>query len=232
VLSLIRNALRERRRGQTKAYWRTHQWESCKYSDRIFDALEPVERASLRRILEFGCDSGGNLQYFMDRLPRVSAVGIDLRDSARALEHQYAGRYAGIVGDETSLARLADREFDLAFTVSVLDHLPDELVVDQVIDGLIRTSRRVLLLEPWIEGVHGDVSGKTRDQVKRGLERGHKRFAPTSYMWDFNAMLAKKPVDWRRAPMPLHAASQGPFFQLYDIRPRSTRTGGAASGTP
>ena len=229
MLSVIRNALRERRRGRTKAYWRTHQWTSCQYSDRIFDALQPDERASLRRILEFGCDTGGNLKYFMDRLPGVSAVGVDLRDAARALEHEYAGRYTGIVGDETALAHRGDGEFDLAFTVSVLDHLPDPLVVEQVLDGLIRISRRVLLLEPRIEGVQGDVSGKTRDQVKPGLERGHKRFAPTSYMWDFDAMLAKRPVDWRRTPMPLHAASQGPFFQLYDVRPRMQR---GAAGSP
>ena len=231
MLSLIRNALRDRRRGQAKAYWRTHQWTSCQYSNRIFDALKPDERASLRRIFEFGCDTGGNLQYFMDRLPGVRAVGVDLRDSVRALEHEYAGRYTGIVGDETALAHRGDREFDLAFTVSVLDHIPDEVAVEHVLDGLIRISRRVLLLEPWIEGVQGDVSGKTRDQVKPGLERGHKRFAPTSYMWNFNAMLAKRSVDWRRTPMPLHSASQGPFFQLYDIRPL-VYTGAAGSDTP
>jgi hypothetical protein len=84
----------------------------------------------------------------------------------------------------------------------------------------------------WIEGVHGDVSGKTRNQVRPGLERGDKRFAPTSYIRDVHAMLAKRPVDRQWAPMPLHTASLGPFYQLYDIRPRGTDTRETPSDGP
>src|SRR5687767_324466 len=102
MLSFIRNAIRDRRRERTKEYWRTHRWTSCANSERVFNALDTEDRASLRRVLEFGCDTGGNLQYFMDRLPDITAVGVDLRDAARQLESRYP-QYTGVVGDEASL---------------------------------------------------------------------------------------------------------------------------------
>ena len=81
----------------------------------------------------------------------------------------------------------------------------------------MRISRRVVLLEAFIEGVHGDVSNKTRDEVRPGLERGYKPFAEHCYIWNYDRILDKQGLEWSERPMPLHTASLGPFYHLYEI---------------
>ena len=153
----------------------------------------------------------------MGRLPALQAVGIDVNPVVLEPVGTLQG-YTGIVGDERTLAQFADRAFDLAFTVSVLDHIPHDDVVEEIISHLLRVAGRVILVEPWINGVHREVSLKTRDEITSGLPRGHKTFAPHCFVWNYDAMLRKQPVEWRKTPMPLHEASLGPFYHLYDIR--------------
>lgn len=181
--------------------------------ERVIQSREPQ---SLSNILELGCASGGNLKYFMDRIPAIHAVGVEVNECVMSLVGQYPN-FRGIVGDEQSLRQFGSKAFDVAFTLSVLDHIPDENVVEWTIRELVRVSTMTLLLEPFIEGIHGDVSGKTREEVKKGLERPDKRFARHSYIWNYDKLLDKMNVPWVKNPLWLHAASLGPFYHLYVI---------------
>lgn len=222
ALRLVREIAYRPTRERVKCYWRD-RWNPCSHGRIIFEALPEATRSRLTRVVEFGASWGGNLKYFMDRLPNIEAVGIDINPAVLTLA-QDDPRYRGIVGDEQALTRFGDRTFGLAFTVSVLDHLPYDYLVEEVIVQLVRIAGRVMLLEPFIEGVHGDVSGKTRNQVKPGLERGHKPFAAYSYVWNYDRLLRKHGLAWQKAPMPLHAASLGPFYHLYQIQTETNAT--------
>jgi len=199
-----------------KDHWRGKRNE-CQTGPTMFEAIPVEAQSGIKRVLEFGCNWGGNLAYFLDRLPGAEAVGIDINPVVRSLEERYPGAYLGIVGDESTLARFSNNEFDLAMTSSVLDHIPSPAIVRNVIRELVRTSRQVMLLEPWIEGVEGDVSGKVRGQVRKDLPAPHKPFAPHSYLWNYDAILTQLGVRWSKRPQPLHAASLGPFYFLYAI---------------
>jgi hypothetical protein len=197
-----------------KAFWRT-QATDCPNAPRIYAAADDVTQ--LRHVLEFGASRGGNLTYFLDRHPELRATAIDVNPIVETPAATYGDRYRAIVGDEAVLAAIPDRSVDLAFTISVLDHIPNKRTVEQVLDDLLRISARVVLLEPWIEGVEGDVSGRTRAQVKPGLDRPHKAFAAFSYLWKYDRLLTDRGVRWTKQPMPLHTASLGPFYHLYVI---------------
>ena len=85
---------------------------------------------------------------------------------------------------------------------------------------LVDLAPHVILLEPAIDNVEGDVSGKTRAEVAPDLPRPHKRFASHSYLWHYEALLRALPVTWTKAPRPLHSHSLGPFYQLFRIARR------------
>ena len=148
---------------KAKKYWRNH-WCGCEHGEIIFNAIHEHQLSSVKHVLEFGCSWGGNLQFLLDRLPSARAVGIDLNEWVMDMAEEYPN-YTGIVGDETELARFSRDEFDLAFTISVLDHIPVSDIVEEVINRLVRISKTTLLLEPFIEGTHGDYSGMDRDSV-------------------------------------------------------------------
>ena len=219
MLAGLTRWIQNRKQEAVKAYWRAKR-NACAHGPVIFEALQEEERRALTRVLEFGASWGGNLQYLMERLPGLQGVGVDVNPVVTELAETLQG-YRGIVGDERALAQLPDHAFSLAFTVSVLDHIPHADVVENIISHLVRIADRVLLVEPWIEGVHREVSGKIRNAIKPGLPRGHKPFAPHCFVWDYDAMLRRQQMEWRKTPMPLHEASLGPFYHLYDIRPRT-----------
>jgi hypothetical protein len=209
---MIRRYLLNRKRASAKTLW-ANKRSPCEYSSLIYEAALP---ATWRRLFEFGANWGGNLQYFLARHPAIQATGVDINPAVLELQATLPN-YRGIVGDESALEDFGVDAFDLAWTVSVLDHIPSEDVVRSAIAHLARISTRVLLLEPWIEGVHGDVSGRIRNAVRPGLPGSHKPFAPHSYLWNYDAMLQQLGVPFTKRAAPLHAHSLGPFYYLYDL---------------
>jgi SAM-dependent methyltransferase len=199
-----------------KKHWLAEQPTNCPNAERLYRAGLP---ATWQRILEFGANTGGNLTYILDRHPAMAAVGIDINPIVKAPETAYA-TYSGIVGDERALDQLPADGFDLALVCSVLDHIPDPSVARRVLERLIDLSRKVVLLEPVIPGVHGDVSGLARGELNRSLPNAHKRFATHCYVWDYARWLKPLPVSWESRPEPLHAASLGPFYHLFVITRR------------
>ena len=214
-MNIFKQFIHTYKQKSVKKYWE-NKTNPCMNAERIFSAAHKAN-ISLNKVLEFGCSWGGNLKYFMDKIPSLGAVGVDINRDCLKLAKDYPN-FKGVVGDEKMLEGFGENEFDLAFTVSVLDHIPFDYTVEAAIGQLLRISRYVILLEPYLEGVAGDVSGKERDLVKPGLVRGYKKFAPYSYFWNYDAILDANHVVWDKEPMPLHEASLGPFYHLYTIK--------------
>jgi SAM-dependent methyltransferase len=205
-----------RRLEGAKELWSKQFTTECPNASHIYEAAQP---GPWQRVLEFGANSGGNLTYFLDRHAGLEAVGVDINPIVKRPELQYPG-YHGVIGDETVLGTFAPDSFDLAFTVSVLDHIPAPHVAQQTLKTLITLGRKVVLLEPMIPGVHGDVSGRVRSEVAPGLPAPHKRFASHCYLWNYNKWLSRLPVTWTCRADPLHSHSLGPFYHLYVITRR------------
>jgi SAM-dependent methyltransferase len=157
-------------------------------------------------VLEFGCNVGRNLRALAALRPSTRLVGIDVNREAVEWGREEYGLDLS-VGDERALAEFADNEFDAAFTVSVLDHLPDP---EPAVRDLIRITRRqVLLLEPWL-GVEGKVV----------YERNGRQLQPYSYSWDYPALFARIAAgSLSVTPQPLQAGRWGPHYRLYRWEP-------------
>lgn len=210
----LRRRLMQPKRHNAKQYWSTKP-SACNNAERFYTAIGADQR-HLRNVLEFGCNWGGNLFHFLERQPSLRVVGIDVNANVLKAAEQ-TPQFCAIVGDESTLTSFHDGSFDLAFTISVLDHLPSDTDVEETIQHLVRIAQTVVLVEPFVEGVHRDVSGLTRNEVKSGLERGDKRFASYCYLWNYDAMLNRLDVTWEKRPFPLHTSSLGPFYHLYQI---------------
>jgi len=199
-----------------KRYWKNkYNTSNSEYANIIYDHSETLN-LSLNQICEFGSNKGGNLKYFLDNNENISATGIDINPIVKVLEKSY-NNYKGIIGDEKTLSRFDNDFFDLSFTLSVLDHIPSKKIVFQVLQDLIRTSKVVILLEPYIENVEGDVSNKARYMIKDGLVDERKVFNNFCYLWNYDKYLFDNDLNFSRTKLPLHRASLGPFYNIYVI---------------
>ena len=170
------------------------------------DLAKKICTLNPKSVFEFGCNSGKNLLE-IDRLGKgeISCYGVDINESAIALAQASGLRAA--VGSEDILHLFPERSFDIAFTVSVLDHLPDPL---SALIQLERISTSLMLLEPWM-GQEGK-SVKNYNIAKQEIVET----TPFSYSWDYEKLIREKfpgrklTVD----PMPFQS-NLGRYYNLY-----------------
>lgn len=105
-----------------------------------------LERHEIGSVLEVGCGQGGNLAPIAGVLAPADVWGVDLNLTALARAREHA---PGINVVTARARRLPFRDgfVDLAFTVGVLIHQPEESLPD-VMAELVRCSRRYVL---WAE---------------------------------------------------------------------------------
>lgn len=115
-----------------------------KFVHRFLDSM-PVEG---RSVLEVGCGPGGNLADLAKRRPR-RLVGCDISPNMLKLARRTG---VEIVALDGSGLPFADREFDLVYTVTVLQHNPE---VGGLLEDICRVSGQTVQL---IEDV-GPASG-------------------------------------------------------------------------
>lgn len=176
------------------AFSRKRDW-SAQLADRIV-AMEP------KRVIEFGCNVGRHLVAIRERDPRIDLRGVDI--NAAAIRTGRKSRLRLAVGDETYLVRFPDDSFDVAYTASVIDHVPDPTVA---LREMARIAPVLVLLEPWL-GYEGKV-----EWVQPGVKAN-----PFLYSWDYAARLPDHDVE--SEPMPLRAAGAGPYYRLHIARRR------------
>lgn len=152
---------------QAKYYWTTnhnqngrvvregheHRWELANY---ILDTYQPSN------VFEFGCGAGRNLAVLneVDGTGNLQLLGIDGNEISveRAQEvHADTKNLHVALGDEHTIDCMRDNAWDMVFTVSVLDHIPDPQW-RAVYDNLKRIAcKAVVLLEPvqWMYADYG-----------------------------------------------------------------------------
>lgn len=161
-------------------------------------------------VFEFGCNVGRNLASLRDRAPSIAVSGIDINPDA--IE---AGQALGLdvaVGDEQHLGSYDTNQFDVVFTVSVLDHVPEP---GPILQALCRVaSRAVLLLEPWL-GEEGKVL------ENRSVQSGSMvSTTPYSYSWNYRDLAQEYAASWTLSieEYPLDT-NLGRYYQLYSLTP-------------
>lgn len=97
-------------------------------------------------VFEFGAGVGKNLALLLEKKPNLYAHGIDL--SAQAVRTARQDKHRSYIhkGDESSLQFLPSSYFDVCFTCSVLDHIPEHENVHDILSDLKRMSRKAVIL--------------------------------------------------------------------------------------
>ncbi|MBN2559392.1 MAG: methyltransferase domain-containing protein, partial [Phycisphaerae bacterium] len=170
--------------------------------------VEIVRDLQPHSILEFGCNVGRNMHALAEVFPNIRLAGVDVNKEAVKWGREHTGMDLRH-GDERTLAGFAEGEFDLVFTVSVLDHISD---IREVCQSLLRcAARNALFLE---------VTLPVEGRVVRHFDHKHGDVRPStraSYSWDVTRYVRPYPRVRRldRRPCYLHSASLGPYYSMY-----------------
>ncbi len=121
------------------------------YVDRNFDAYSKrgpwwhamIERTAPSRVLEVGCNVGGNLRYIAKEAPEAQIYGIDINRKALDLVREIVPNGNFMLEHARELP-FRDGWFDLAFTMGVLIHQPDDSL-ETVMSEIVRVSSRWVL---------------------------------------------------------------------------------------
>ncbi len=173
------------------AFSRPRPWSAL-----LASAIDGLAVEEPRTIFEFGCNVGRHMAVMRERFPEATVTGMDIH--LPAVHEARAHGLPVLLGDELSLSLYGDRVFDVAYTVSVIDHLPSPM---QALVELDRIAQVLMLVEPWL-GHDGRV-----DQVQGGKAN------PYLYSWDYEKRLPAR--TWRMLPFPLHDSGAGPHYRLH-----------------
>jgi SAM-dependent methyltransferase len=174
---------------------------------------EQVLNLSPRSVLEFGCNVGRNLSALRERAPSLILKGVDINAEAVGYGRQERGLDLS-QADESFLQAQDGKSFDVVFTVSVLDHLPNPR---PVLTEMVRVSRlAVLLLEPSL-GKEGKVLKPDSCQSESPTSE-----TPYSYSWDYERLARDLPVELSKVHYPLSGTLLGPYYYLFRLIKRPT----------
>lgn len=96
-------------------------------------------------VFEFGCGTG----KILDRIrkaysPSIARIGIDISEvNVNTAKLKGRGKFV-LLGDETRLEEFVD--WDVCFTCSVLDHIPDKKQLRFIIDNLKRIAKTAVVI--------------------------------------------------------------------------------------
>jgi pseudaminic acid biosynthesis-associated methylase len=102
-----------------------------------------LDKYPARRVLEVGCNLGGNLRWIAEKVPPQHVYGVDINLKALSLLHEQLPLVNGLYGPARELP-FRDRWFDLVFTMGVLIHQPDSTLL-LVMAEIVRVARRYIL---------------------------------------------------------------------------------------
>lgn len=144
-------------------------------------------------VFEFGCNVGRHMRAIAERLPGTSVSGVDIH--LPAVQEARRKGLDVMLGDEYTLPLIPRRFFDVAYTVSVIDHLPDPRLALQELD---RIATVLVLVEPWI--------GHEAKLEDTGT-------SPWTYSWDYGSRIPWRA--WAVHDFPLHGAGAGPYYRMH-----------------
>jgi ubiquinone/menaquinone biosynthesis C-methylase UbiE len=184
--------------GVKNFYKKDHPWLSI--LDDVIGKVKP------KSVLEFGTMVGRNLRYIKSIDKSIKCVGIDINKDAISFGKKNY-KLDLRVGDEKQLAAFKDKEFDLVFTVSVLDHIPR---IDAICSNLIRCAKKAVFCLEISLPVEGRIvklfdrnTGKVRDAIG------------ATYSWHIHKHFKSKRIkDVTIRNEELDALS-GPYYKYY-----------------
>lgn len=102
-----------------------------------------LQQFPVQRVLEVGCNIGGNLRWITEQLPPQQVYGVDINLKALTLLHERLPKVNALYSPARELP-FRDRWFDLVFTMGVLIHQPDS-TLPLVMNEIVRCSHRYIL---------------------------------------------------------------------------------------
>jgi SAM-dependent methyltransferase len=165
---------------------------------------ETVAGCGPASVLEFGCGSGRNLAVLRDLTP-ARLVGVDLNPTAVAWGRDNFGLDLR-VGDETWLPGQGKDAFDIVYTVSVIDHIPQP---QPAIGALVSAAAEFVLICEIMHSVTGRLAR---------MEDGEGRLTdgyPFSYFHDYQRLFAAAGA-WLVADIACPVGTSGvlPYYRL------------------
>ncbi len=195
-----------------KAYWSGTDFQQKEYARAPFyvTALTHVaKRLAPASVLEMGCNAGRNLKLLHDALPGARVRGFDINGASIAFGKEKWGLDLE-VADEGYLARQPADSWDVMFTISVLDHIPE---ITGVLRDIARVTRRYYIaIEPFPEEQLAYLDVFKRDGRVRAAVTTE---TPYSYLHPYDRLVPPVGLAARLdLPMPPYAGNWGPLYRL------------------
>lgn len=132
----------------------------------------------IQRVLEVGCNLGGNLRWLAESLPPQNVFGIDVNRKALQQLHADVPQVNALWSPARELP-FRDRWFDLVFTMGVLIHQP-ESTLPLVMAEIVRCSSRYILCGEYYsaETVEVPYRGQEGALFKRDYGRIYQELFP------------------------------------------------------
>jgi len=115
-------------------------------------AQEVLSRYEFASVLEPGCNCGRNLHYLLKHYPAIEAAGFDINEQAIAFAREHVPGATFEVRSVHDTAGIPDNRYDIIFTMSLLDHVPE---VEQVCREFLRIARQAVILIEVDTGAEG-----------------------------------------------------------------------------
>jgi SAM-dependent methyltransferase len=103
-----------------------------------------------RNVLEIGCGPGGNLVEVMQHNPK-KLYAVDISDKMIAIAKQSTAGKADIVKTNGADLPFEDRQFDLTFSSTVLQHITGEDILEKLVGEICRVSSKDVYIFERIE---------------------------------------------------------------------------------
>lgn len=112
---------------------------------RIADALSKVTIKSGMKVLDIGCGIDG--RSFEDFIPQnFQIIGIDLQDPQK-INHTYPD-FQYIQQDAQDLNQFVDKQFDLAVSVGLLEHVIEKEAFEKTVSEIRRVAKQYIVMVP------------------------------------------------------------------------------------
>lgn len=169
---------------------------------RIIDSTNPSS------VLEFGCNVETNLKEIRSYRPGIRCVGVDVNEKAVKFGIKKYGLNL-IAGGEECLQAFSLGEFDLVFTISVLDHIPDLSIVCNELSRCANNSVVCIEISLPVEGKILKVLDQRKNKVKKAID--------ATYSWHIDRYFGSNRVKNITSENIYLDVRSGPYYKYYNI---------------
>jgi ubiquinone/menaquinone biosynthesis C-methylase UbiE len=104
------------------------------------------------RVLEIGCGPGGNLLEVLSKKP-LKLTGVDISSSMINLARKAVPNSVELIKTNGTVLPIADKQFDIVYSVTVVQHNTDEEMAKSLLAEMARVSADKVYLFEWIESI-------------------------------------------------------------------------------